>query len=94
MKRLTAQEEGAAPRIIEEALHKGTEGYEGEAADRLAAFERFYGDLAAKQPVLAAELEALRAAGKKNSAKFRERLGEKVTGANILAILKAYGIGD
>lgn len=75
-----------------ETLQKTEEGYTGEAAERLAAFENYYESLAAAQPKLAEELETLRAAGKKNSTRFKELLGKKMMESNILLTLQIYGV--
>lgn len=80
------------PAIRPTALQPSADGYTGEAAERLARFERFAADIAADQQNLAQRLEQLRAAGKKNSAQFRESLGKKLTNGAILALLKTYGL--
>lgn len=65
----------------------------GPAVERLACFENFYTELAARQQEMADSLEKLRSEGKKNSVKFKETLGQKMIESNILAMLKIYGIG-
>ena len=70
----------------------GKELIGGEAIERLARFEDYAEALAAGQESMAAELEALRAAGKKNTVKFKELLGKKLMDSNALALLQVYGI--
>ncbi len=82
MKRLTTPHEAGAPA----AAHADT------AIERLRLYEDFHEDLLRQQEALADELEALRAAGKKNSARFREKLGEKLMVSNTLLLLKFHGI--
>ncbi len=65
---------------------------QAEAIDRLGRFEDFYETLLGNQEKLAAELEELRAAGKKNTARFREKLGEKLMASNTLLLLKMQGL--
>ena len=64
----------------------------GEAIERLACFENFAEALAAGQETMAAELETLRAEGKKTTVKFKELLGKKLMDSNALALLQVYGI--
>ncbi len=65
---------------------------QAEAAERLGRFEDFYLSLLERQGALGDELEALRAAGKKNSARFKEKLGEKLLCSNTLLQLKLHGL--
>ena len=63
-----------------------------QVLQRLGFYEDYHQALLENQQKLADELEALRAAGKKNSARFREKLGEKLMGSNTLLELKMRGI--
>lgn len=67
-----------------------TEGYSGEAVEKLARFENFYFDLLASQEKISSELEKLRIEGKEKSVRFRELLGQKLMNNNTLIRLKAY----
>ena len=67
-------------------------GYTGPAAERLSAFEDYLESLRAEQDLLSDKLEELRAAGKKQTAQFREAMGEKLVGSNALLMLKMRGL--
>ena len=76
-----------------------TGGYEALAgtspaalATRLALYETFHETLLQKEETLGGELEQLRSSGKKNSARFKEKLGEKLMVSNTLLLLKMQGI--
>ena len=73
-------------------IKQDPKGYSGEAVERLAVFENMYEDLVRSQGEISEELERLRCGGKKNSYKFRELMGKKLTNSNILLILKSYGL--
>lgn len=92
MEPLTSIAQNGVHTILPNALQAGTDGYTGEAAERLARFERFARDIAGGQQNLAQKLELLRNTGKKNSAQFKELLGKKLTNGAILALLKTYGL--
>lgn len=64
----------------------------GPAINRLGAFERIYTKLEAEQEEYSQELAKLRAEGKKNSARFREIMGKKLVGSNMLAVFHAWGL--
>lgn len=91
MERLT-HADGESYRVSLHDVTPDGDGFGGQAVERLARFENFYDDLCARQQTLAAELEALRAAGRKNSAKFRETLGQKMMESGTLALLSTYGL--
>ena len=67
------------------------EGREGEAAQRLAAFERAYQRLTDRQEELAGRMEALKAQGKQKTVQFRELFGEKLTIQQLLQLWETYG---
>ena len=85
-------------RRMERLTRKTDTGYVVEdpkqAVERLAKFENFYMDLQAKQEELTKKLEILKGNGEKNSVKFRQLLGQKMTNSGILILLKTYGIED
>lgn len=87
MPRCTTLLEGGKYAIDRASLTDTAAGYTGRAAEKLARFENLRDDLTAEQARLAAELEALRAAGKTNSYKFKEKMGQKLTNSAILARL-------
>lgn len=86
MQTLTQTDEAGRAHISKDALTQETNGYAGPAA------ERCYLDAEQKQQAIAAQLEELRAAGKKNTAKFKELLGNKLLLSSMLALMKTYGI--
>ena len=67
-------------------------GREGEAAQRLAAFESAYERLTVRQGEIAARMDALRNQGKQKTAQFRELFAEKLTIQNSLALWETYGV--
>lgn len=67
-------------------------GYSGEAINKLARFEGFYADLLLSQTKIPEEMETLRSQGKNKSVRFRELMGEKMFKANIISLIKNYGI--
>ena len=69
-------------------------GCTGAAIDRLAAFENFCEALQAEQLALAQQLEELRKAGKDRSCKFRELMGRKLVGSNIITRLQLSSLMD
>ena len=68
------------------------EGQESAAARRLASFENAWERLTARQGEVTARMEALKAEGKQNTAKFRELFAEKLTIQNTLTLWETYGI--
>lgn len=67
-------------------------GITGPAIERLALFETMVETITAEQDSLAAELEALRSQGKKNSVKFRELFAKKLTNSSVLALCQVHGL--
>lgn len=63
-----------------------------QAVQRLGLFEDYYEEMAASHEAAAAKLEEMRAAGQKNTAKFKELLGKKLMDSNNLLVLKLKGI--
>ena len=91
MARLTKQTPAGAW-LPADALAPEDGGYTGPAAERLSAFEDYLESLRAEQELLSEKLEKLRAAGKKQTAQFREAMGEKLVGSNALLMLKMRGL--
>lgn len=73
-------------------LESAAGGFEGPAADRLAAFERVYRKLTDDREKTEQEMEALRQKGKTGSATFRQLMARKVNLGNILDLFDIYGI--
>jgi len=69
-----------------------TNGYSGEAINRLGRFEDFYADLVASQNEIPQEMQKLRDEGKEKSYRYKELMGEKLINSNILSLLKKYDI--
>ena len=93
MTRLTEQSSEYGYYILnQDLLSAVTEGYTGEAAEKLAKFENFYDDLVSSQDTLAKELEILRNEGKEKTAKFRELFAKKLLNGSTLILLKAYDL--
>lgn len=67
-------------------------GYSGEAVTKLAKFENFLEDLISSQTQIPKEMEKLRNEGKTKSVRFRELMVKKMTDANIIDLLKTYGL--
>ena len=82
---------------MERLTKKTQQGYtvKGVAAavQRLAEFENFYEGIQTEQRALAEKLDMLKAQGKKDSVRFRQLLGQKMTNSGILVLLKTYNIG-
>ena len=82
---------------MERLTKKTQQGYtvKGVAAavQRLAEFENFYEGSQTEQRALAEKLDMLKAQGKKDSVRFRQLLGQKMTNSGILVLLKTYNIG-
>lgn len=93
MERLTKTSENGNFYLPSDTLHPAAEGFSGPAADRLAAYEALHEKLLHEQPQLAAQLEALRSAGKKNSLQFKELFTKKMVNSNILLIFQMNGLG-
>ena len=94
MKRYTTrQEDGQFSLPLEELVLENGQA-KGEAIERLGAFENFYEQLLIQQSELAAQLEELRKQNKTKTAKFREALGKKLVGSQILTLLQLNGLGE
>lgn len=79
-------------RIRKEYLTIAEEGCTGPAADRLAAFERVYEQLAKDREKTEAQMEELRKQGRCGSATFRKLMAKKVNLGNMLDTFSIYGI--
>lgn len=60
--------------------------------ERLAAYERMYGDLLREREDVLAKLEGLRAAGKQRGATYQQLLAQKLTVQNLIGRFEIYGI--
>lgn len=61
--------------------------------ERLAAYDRMYGDLLREREEVLARLEALRSAGKQRGATCQQLLAQKLTLQNLIGRFELYGIG-
>ena len=93
MHRLTKELAGGSIYVVDDSkVQHAKKGYFGEAITKLAKFENFHDHLLLKEKELAKELEKLRLEDRKNSAKFKQLLANKLTYNNILILLKTYGL--
>lgn len=60
--------------------------------ERLAAYDRMYGDLLREREGVLEKLEALRAAGKQRGATYQQLLAQKLTLQNLIGRFEIYGI--
>lgn len=91
MTRITQKRsDGLAFVAPEGSVRRDGEGWAGPAIDRLAVFENLQADLAANQEKYAQEMDALRAAGKEKTARFRELMVFKMTGRSMLDMFTLY----
>ena len=60
--------------------------------ERLAAYDRMYGDLLRERAAVLAKLEELRAAGKQRGATYQQLLAQKLTLQNLIGRFEIYGI--
>lgn len=73
-------------------VQHNSNGYSGDAVNRLAKFENIYDDLMLKQNEITKELEKLRTEGKTHTVKFKQLLANKLTNSNILMVFEDYGL--
>lgn len=69
-----------------------SEGYYGDAIEKLAKFENLYDHLIARQSSIPKELETLRNAGKNKTVTFKELLAEKLVNEMMLKLLGRHGL--
>ena len=62
--------------------------------DRLAAYDRMYGDLLKERDKVLADLDRLRAAGKNKGATYQQLLAQKLTVQNLIGRFEIYGIRE
>lgn len=60
--------------------------------ERLAAYDRMYGDLLREREVVLTKLEELRSAGKQGGATYQQLLAQKLTLQNLMGRFEIYGI--
>lgn len=93
MDRITTKENKSTYCITDQTkVALNTNGYSGEAVNRLGRFEDFYADLIASQSEIPQEMQQLRNEGKEKSFRYKELMGKKLTNSHILDLLEAYGI--
>lgn len=93
MDRLTRSSNNHEFYVVDHAkVNPDTNGYSGEAINRLGRFEDFYGDLVASQNEIPKELQKFRDEGKGKSYRYKELVGKKLTDSYILGLLKAYDL--
>ncbi len=92
MERMTQVSKEKIAYLPNHLLSQREETYIGVAVDRLAAFETMVEAILAEQQTITESLDQLRVQGKKNTARFREQLGQKLVNDSILARLQVFGI--
>lgn len=92
MDRFTRKTENDTYVISCSALCETDEGYSGEPAERLAAFENILEYLVDSQTTIPMELEKLRQEGKDKTVKFRELMAQKLANTNTIMLLERFGI--
>ena len=60
--------------------------------ERLAAYDRMYGDLLREREGVLTKLEELRSAGKQRGATYQQLLAQKLTLKNLMGRFEIYGI--
>ncbi len=69
-----------------------TDGYSGEAINKLAKFENLYEYLILSQEETIEKIEKLRKEGKTNTVTFKQLLAKKMTNENFLNLFHIYDI--
>lgn len=62
--------------------------------ERLAAYDRIYGDLLKERDKVLSDMEKLRAAGKNKGATYQQLLAQKLTVQNLIGRFEIYGIRE
>ena len=62
--------------------------------ERLAAYDRMYGDLLKERDKVLSDMEKLRAAGKNKGATYQLLLAQKLTVQNLIGRFEIYGIKE
>ena len=60
--------------------------------ERLAAYDRMYGDLLREREAVLGRMEKLREAGKARGATYQQLLAQKLTLKNLIGRFETYGI--
>ena len=92
MKRLTKKINGVY--MTESAVRLEGKCYQGDAINRLGAFEDFCDTLLAQQEDLSKKLQRYKEQNKTNSYQFKELMGQKLMNANTIMLLKRVGLLD
>jgi hypothetical protein len=91
MERIT-RAAGGVYTVSEESVRKCSEGWAGDAVEKLAKFENMLEKLLKERDDTAAELESLRKEGREKSVTFKQLLARKLLNGNILVMLESHGI--
>lgn len=62
--------------------------------ERLAAYDRMYGDLLKERDKVAADMDRLRTAGKNRGATYQQLMAQKLTLQNLIGRFEIYGIKE
>lgn len=60
--------------------------------ERLAAYDRMYGDLLKERDKVLSDMDRLREAGKQRGATYQQLLAQKLTLQNLIGRFELYGI--
>ena len=85
MRRFTRWQDGHA--VLSDG--SATDGTTGPAIDRLYQLEEYYFSLLERQQAIPLEMEALRAAGRTKTVRFRELMAERIMVSTALARMDA-----
>jgi len=62
--------------------------------ERLAAYDRMYGDLLKERDKVAADMDRLRTAGGNRGATYQQLMAQKLTLQNLIGRFEIYGIKE
>ena len=85
MRRFTRRQDGRA--VLADG--SAADGMTGPAIDRLCQLEDYYFSLLERQQAIPLEMEALRAAGRTKTVRFRELMAERIMVSTALARMDA-----
>ena len=92
MQRFTEKMNDGRYQTKQDAVVPSREGYIGPAIERLGQVEELMEFLTKQQEQLSKDLESLRMQGKTHSARFRDKMAQKLTNRHILSALRpAFG---
>ena len=91
MERFTEKAEGGKGYVAAAgSIQAGAGGWQGQAVDRLAAFENMRAALERRIADIPGELAALRAQGREKSVRFRELTGERMMAMAWMDMMKEF----